>query len=90
MFRIHAIYGVTRFVGNHRSKLERELSQHFRRQQIRYKVYQRLAARSTRSLAYRNLAEVHSLRCRLDPIVIKIYKTKVLLVPPIPTRKIRP
>jgi hypothetical protein len=34
MFRIHAIYGATWFVGNHRSKLERGLSQHFTRRQF--------------------------------------------------------
>jgi hypothetical protein len=83
------MYGGTRFVGNHRSKLERELSQHFRRQQIRCKAYRGLAVCSIRSLAYRDLIAVQSLRCRLDPIVIETYKAKVLLVLPIPTSKIR-
>src|SRR4029077_10102632 len=66
------------------AELERELSQHFRRQQIPRKVYRGLAAPSIRLLAFRNLVPVQSLRCWLDPIVIEPYKTKVLLVLPIP------
>ncbi len=88
-FRIHAIYGATWFVGNHRSKLERGLSQHFRRRQIRCKAYRGLAAPSKRLLAFRNLVPVQSLRCRLDPIVIELHKTKVPLVLPIRAPKIQ-
>jgi len=47
------------------------------------------AALSIRLLAFRNLVPVQSLRCRLDPILIEPCKTKVPLVLPIPTPKIR-
>src|SRR4029453_6083862 len=67
----------------------RGLSQHFRRQQIRYKVYRHFAVCPLRSLAYGNLVAVQSLRCCLDPIVIETYKTKPLLVLPIPTSTLR-
>ena len=52
-FRIRAIYGGTRFVGNHRSKLERALSQHFTPRQILIKAYRVVAAPSIRPSSYR-------------------------------------
>ena len=89
MFRIHAIYGVTRLS----AIIEASKSENCRSisdvSKFRHEVYRCLAVCSIRSLAYRNLIVVQSLRCRLDPILIETCKTKVPLVLPIPTPKIR-
>src|SRR6266496_5143635 len=85
-FKIHAIYRVTCLVANQRSKLERRLSQHFGRRQIRYKVYRVLAAPSrvsTCGICSSTVTKVSSW------FVTETYKTKVLLPPLIPTSKIR-